>query len=218
MGSGPVLSSPLGARLRSGTEDNGGLSWHCHPSGCPMPRANREQRQRYRRVLGPLPLVCLGTQQIQGESPSSWPALLPTSLGPTGTALCTQQGAGPNLPFLVLFLATWEVARRCPLWDSEQLHSQGTASAGMQQGLAGSLPQPLVLWEAAVGEPGEGKGGEKEPLCRTVLSLVPRLRRCQRQTMRCRQEERAGGQQHEAPLGTEHPREQSTPDIPGVHW
>lgn len=33
-----------------------------------------------------------------------------------------------------------------------------------------------------MGKPGEGKGGEKEPLCHTILSLVPRLCCCQRQT------------------------------------
>lgn len=79
----------------------------------------------------------------------------------------------------------------------------------MQQGLAGSLPQlrPLGLWEAALGKPGEGKGGEKEPLCRTIPGLVPGLSCCWNQTIRCRQEEEeeAWCRQPMAPLGTEHP-------------
>lgn len=103
MGSWPALPSPLGARLRSGTEDNGGLSWHCHPSGCPMPRANREQKQCFRGVLGPLPLVCLGRSRSGGASfflASTAPNLAGTH---RERALCTQQGAGPNLPLLVLF-------------------------------------------------------------------------------------------------------------------
>lgn len=119
MGSWPVLPSPLGARLRSGTEDNGELSWHCHPSGCPMPRANREQRQRYRGVLGPLPLVCLGRSRSRG------------GLVHPGQS-CSQprrDPQGPNSLFLALFLATWEMAQMCPRWGSEQLHSQGTAAS-----------------------------------------------------------------------------------------
>ena len=82
----------------------------------------------------------------------------------------------------------------------------------MQQGLAGSLPQlrPLRLLEDALGKPGEGKGGEKEPLCLTVPGLVPGLSCCWSQTLCCRQEEEeeeeeAGCRQPMAPLGTEHP-------------
>lgn len=72
-----------------------------------------------------------------------------------------------------------------------------------------------------MGKPGEGKGGEKEPLYHTILSLVPRLRCCQRLKTCCRQEEKekeAGGQQRQAPPETEQPQEQSSSGSPGVHW
>lgn len=124
VGSWPVLPSPLGARLRSGTEDNGGLSWHCHPSGCPMPRANREQKQRYRGVLGPLPLVCLGHSRSGGASSilaSAAPNLASTHReSPVHPAGCWAKLASSGFIFGHL-----EMARRCPLWGSEQLHSQG---------------------------------------------------------------------------------------------
>lgn len=80
----------------------------------------------------------------------------------------------------------------------------------MQQGLTSSRPQ---LWEAAVGKPGEGRGGEKEPLCHTIPSLVPRLCCCQRQTTL----QTAGGGRGPAaaaPLGTEQPHSQGDT---GVH-
>jgi len=84
---------------------------------------------------------------------------------------------------------------RCPgLGHGEWPHPQGTAGPRMRQGLAGSLPQlrPLRLGEAALGKPGKGKGGEKEPLCHTIPGLVPRLSCCWSQTIRCRPEEKAG--------------------------
>lgn len=99
----------------------------------------------------------------------------------------------------------------CGSWDVV-----GAAGPRVWQGLAGSLLQlqPLGLWEAALGKPGEGKGGEKEPLCRTIPGLVPGLSCCWSQTIRCREEEEE--EEKEAECSSPwHPWEQSSPDALG---
>lgn len=68
MGSWPVVPSPLGARLCSGTEDNEELSWHCHPSAAPCQEQTGNKGSAIGECWDPSLLFALDTADPGGTS------------------------------------------------------------------------------------------------------------------------------------------------------